>query len=56
MSGKLRWCKGFIKAVSLRSHKRYRVRKKNISRVNRMRDRAFQRLYIPLYNIKSGNK
>ena len=43
MSGKLRWCLGFTRAVQLRGHKRARIRKKNIHRVERMRKQAFRR-------------
>lgn len=43
MSNELRWCLGFNRAVDLRGHSKRRVRKKNISRVEKMKKKAFQR-------------
>ena len=41
MSKELKWCKNFMHAVILRGHKKYRVRKKNIARVQRLKRQAF---------------
>ena len=43
MSNKLKWCLGFSKAVDLRRHPRWRTRKKNIHRVQKMMRKAFRR-------------
>lgn len=42
-SAKLKWCVGFAKAIQLRGHLRQRVKKKNVHKVERMRDKAFRR-------------
>jgi len=43
ISDELRWCNNFRHAVELRGHHKYRVRKKNIHRVFRLRDYAIKR-------------
>lgn len=49
MSKELKWCLNFARAVHLRGHKKRKVRKKNIKRVERMRSQAFKKWdYFPL--------
>lgn len=49
MSKELKWCLNFARAVQLRGHKKKRIRKKNIKRVERMRSQAFKKWgYFPL--------
>lgn len=43
MTNKLKWCLGFAKAVRLRGHKKYRIRRKNINRTMRLKNKAFRR-------------
>lgn len=48
MSDELKWCKNFLKAVGLRHHRKARIRKKNIKRIKRLVDYAFDRWgYFP---------
>lgn len=42
MSRELVWCKNFMKAVYLRGHHKYRVRKKNIKRAERLVEYAMK--------------
>lgn len=49
MSNKLRWYLGFLKAVTLREHKRRKTRIKNIRRADRMIKKALRRWgYFPV--------
>lgn len=41
MTNKLRWRLGFAKAVHLRGHKKYRIRRKNIDRTMRLKIKPF---------------
>ena len=57
-SNVLKWYLGYNKAVDLRGHSKYRTRKKNIHRVNRMKDKAFRRWgyfpFPPEWDTKTG--
>jgi len=45
---KLRWCVSFRRSVSLRRHKRKRIRLKNINRTEQLKEKAFRKWgYFP---------
>lgn len=49
MSDELKWCRNFMRAMSLRSyHRKRRVRKKNNKRALKLKDKVFKRWgYFP---------